>query len=190
MQTSGEQRLHQLFCYSLHFASMCGSWVHYLLSKHTISSDGTLMLLLQIFIYWNKLSTLLYFFAATFAVLLEEVQGWFSPGMSTNGKSLVPKERILVFLMFCAGNNLGWISRYGHEMSAGAVHSCIHTCITIFSRMLVPRYVKLPTAEQSKKEALDFQRISTFPPIAWAAVDGSHIKVTPRIKDEEPFWNR
>ncbi len=126
----------------------------------------------------------------TFNLLLSEVEGWFSPGRSNNGRSISPKERILIFLMFLASNSLGWISRYGHEMSAGAVHGCIHTCINVFSRLFVKKYVKLPTEDQAKHEALEFNRLSNWPPISWSAVDGSHIRVTPRIRDEEPFWNR
>ena len=73
-----------------------------------------------------KINKMYIYFSGTFNQLLDEVEGWFSPGRSNNGRSITPKERILIFLMFLASNSLGWISRYGHEMSAGAIHSCIH----------------------------------------------------------------
>ena len=49
----------------------------------------------------------------TFQSILNDMGGYFSPGLSPNRKSITPVEKILVFISFLAGNTLyitEWVS--------------------------------------------------------------------------------
>ncbi len=118
----------------------------------------------------SKIAHLCGFWLATFEIILAEVEDQLPPGLSTNGKSLSRRERLLVFLFFLAGNSLYWISTYGHWISHGTVVNVIHQCIQALYIRLVPKYVRLPTEAEAKTEAMLFNEMSGFPPIIWSAI--------------------
>jgi uncharacterized membrane protein len=66
----------------------------------------------------------------------------------------------------------------------------ISTCLDALFEFFVPEYITLPTTAEALEEASLFHAASSFPPIVWAAVDGTHILVTPPSKHETAFRNR
>ena len=60
----------------------------------------------------------------------------------------------------------------------------VHECLDIFYRHFVTKHIYLPNKRQAEKEAQLMHRRSGFPPIAWASVDGTYIKIRcPVIED-------
>ncbi len=94
------------------------------------------------------------------------------PG-STNGRSLVPEEKVLLFLFFLAGNSLYRIKSYAHDIGIGTIVNALKACIDVFHSHLVPRFINLPTPQQAQYECDLFHATSGFPRIIWAAL-GMH----------------
>ena len=109
-------------------------------------------------------------FSDTFDAILTEIIDELPVGASSNGKSLAPVERLLIFLFFLAGNSLYWIKKYSHSASYGTIVNAIHQCLDACYKKLVPKFITLPTNEQAKVEAALFHEMSGFPPIIWSAI--------------------
>jgi hypothetical protein len=108
---------------------------------------------------------------------MDEIMPYMPPGLSSNGKSITPKERMLVFLFFASGSLFNNHASYAHGMSYGAIVESIDICINVLHKYLVPNYIRLPTQSEAKEEAELFHQASGFPALVWGAVDGTHIKV-------------
>ncbi len=143
-------------------------------------------------------------------MLLEDVGPHLEGQGSTNGKSLLPCEKILIFLFFLAGNSLYRVKNYAHDIGYGTIVNTIHACIDVLYDNFVGTYIKLPTEDQAKREAELFHSSSGFPKVIWSALgrqnlthaldnfhlicflfsDGTHIEVSPLRKIRGAFRNR
>ncbi len=104
---------------------------------------------------------------------MDEVGEHLSGQGSTNGKSLCPQEKGLIFLFYLAGNSLLRIKKYAHDVAMGTIVNAIYKCIDTFFTVLVPKYITLPSPEQARRESELFHESSGFPKIIWAAI-GKH----------------
>ena len=100
------------------------------------------------------------------------------PGLSTNGKSLTPDERLLVFLNWARTGNTNIQSEFCHGISEGAVHDSLVKVIDAMYTHVCPQLIKLPNETEARHEADLFYNCSGFPRIAFAAIDGTHVKVS------------
>jgi hypothetical protein len=66
----------------------------------------------------------------------------------------------------------------------------ISTSLKVLFENLVPQYITLPTYEEAQEEAHLFHAASSFPPIVWGAIDGTHVLVSPPSSQETAFRNR
>ncbi len=110
------------------------------------------------------------FISETFDHLLEEVGSDLESQGSTNGKSLLPSEKILIFLFFLAGNSLYRVKNYAHDIGYSTIFNAIRSCIDVFYDHFVEKYIKLPTEEQASHEADLFHSSSGFPKVIWGAL--------------------
>ena len=117
-----------------------------------------------------------------FHVLVDLIRDELPAGRSNNGRSLLPEERVLVFL-FSAGTSISnFNAAYAHGMSEGTIHNCIDQVMKAICKIVVPKYITLPTSEEAREEAKLFQERGNFPPkphepIVIGALDGSHILI-------------
>lgn len=135
-------------------------------------------------------------FKRTFRVsttLFDHLENFLSPMLagvgSSNGKSLQPREKLLVFLAF-VGHNLNYITISGmFEISMGSVSNIIHQVIQV---LFVHRkeFIRLPTAREARTSADKFSRLSGFPPLLFAIMDGTHIPVLAPKEDDGSYRNR
>ncbi len=105
-----------------------------------------------------------------FEALLEQVIVHLPPGLSRNGHSLTPRERVLMFCMYLGGNLLYWFGKYGHAVSHGAMVENIHLCIDVFYDHFVEQFLQLPDERQARHESLLFSEASGFPQLAWGSI--------------------
>ncbi len=108
--------------------------------------------------------------SGTFELLMKEIRPYMEGPGSTNGKSLMPEEKVLLFLFFLAGNSLYRIKSYAHDIGIGTIVTAIKACTDIFYDNLVPKFIRLPTEEQARHECELFHATSGFPKIIWAAI--------------------
>jgi hypothetical protein len=108
----------------------------------------------------------------TFHSLMEEVLPDFPPTPgSVNGRSISPKERMLCFLLFLAGDKTTWDQEFCNEFSKGSIDKSNKLCINVLFDGFVGRHIRLPTREEAIKEAKLFCLASDFPaPIIFAAI--------------------
>ena len=117
-----------------------------------------------------------------FHVLCDLIRDELPQGRSNNGRSLLPEERVLVFL-FSAGTSISMFNAaYAHGMSEGTINNCINQVMKAIIKVVVPKYITLPTSEEAHAEAKLFQERGNFPPkphepIVIGAIDGSHILI-------------
>jgi hypothetical protein len=119
-----------------------------------------------------------------------ELAPHFPIGHSVNGKNITPDERMLVFLMFAAGDKTVWDMEFTYEFSTGSVIKSNAMCIQILFENFVGRHVKMPTQEEAIKEAKLFSAASGFPPIVFGAIDGTHVIVMPPKAQTILYRNR
>ena len=116
---------------------------------------------------------------ACFEHMLEQVQHDFPrQGMSTNGKSLIPAEKLLLFMYYITGD----VPSHHHIMAAdlglGTLNNAIHETIQVLYDKLVPLYVQLPKNGEGEAEGRLFSAKSGWPlQNLWAATDGTNIRV-------------
>ena len=105
------------------------------------------------------------------------------PGNSLNGRSLLPEERILVFLWFAGTGSTNIHSSISHNISKTSIHNAIYQVIDALYTILKPQFLVLPTIEEQRREADLFHQRSgfRFPPIAYGAIDGTHVLVSLRF---------
>ncbi len=89
---------------------------------------------------------------------------------SSNGKSLLPSEKVLIFLFFLGGNSLYRVKNYAHDIGYGTIVNAIRACINVVFDNLVPKYIKLPTPAQAQYESELFHAASGFPKLIWGAL--------------------
>ena len=113
----------------------------------------------------------------TFEEFLEICQPHLPIGSSRNGRSLVPRERLLAFLHFLSGN--GFMRHEGgkHRTSTGAIDQNVTLCIRSLFEPLVKSFISLPSEDQGRDEAELFHQKSrsVFPKVVFSAIDGTHI---------------
>ena len=97
-------------------------------------------------------------------------------GESTNGKNILPIERVLMFFWWTRACSNPIHDSITHDISDGSVYKSIDMVIEAIFKQ-VPSLIQLPSEEEAFKEARLFQSRTGFPPIAWAAIDGTHITV-------------
>ena len=98
-------------------------------------------------------------------------------GKSVNGKNILEIEMLLVFFWWArtASDNLH--DSISHQMSEASIWKCIDSVIKAVYE-IVPDLITLPTPQEAAAEARLFQSKSGFPPIAYGAIDGTHIPVS------------
>ncbi len=131
-----------------------------------------------------------YSFPGTFDELVSRVQAFLRPGLSRNGKSLRPNERVMVFVVYLATNSVFWFKKFSYGISKSTVWNCIHECIDAFMETFVADNIQLPNRIQALQEAQLFHDMSGFPKICWSALDGSHIALKPPREAREDYRNR
>ena len=105
------------------------------------------------------------------------------PGLSSNGKSYQPVERLLAFFYFCGHDTTSLHGSYAHGMSEGCVWQSVDYVINAMYENFVPEWLTLPTEEQARREARIFHEHTGFPDnLAWGVVDGVHFTVRICIK--------
>ena len=100
------------------------------------------------------------------------------PGRSSNGMSITPEERLLVFLHWAGSGSTNLHGSYAHDMGEGSVYNCVDSVIEALYEHVAPNHIVLPTEEQARREAELFTNKSNFPPIVWGAIDGTHVDVS------------
>ena len=114
----------------------------------------------------------------TFNRLASIVCPMLPPGLSSNGKSYQPVERLLAFLYFCGHDTTSLHGSYAHGMSEGGVWQSVDYVINAMYDNFVPEWLTLPTEEQARREARIFHDHTGFPDqLAWAVADGVHFTV-------------
>ena len=118
--------------------------------------------------------------------------------------SLLPHERLLVFLQYIGCHPTQSFLSYANKMSETSINSSINLCREILHEAMIPQYLHPPTLAQEKEEAALFaqrypprrherpnlSRQTTqnarcdFPKIIIMAVDGTHVNVTVPVADE------
>ena len=60
----------------------------------------------------------------------------------------------------------------------------VHECLDVFYEHFVTQHIYLPSQRQAEKEAQLMHKCSGFPPIAWASVDGTYVKIRCPVIEE------
>ena len=98
---------------------------------------------------------------------------------STNGKSLSPTKRLLIFLHTAHRgddvSNAG--SQITHNISAGVHCESMKMSIDCLFEELVKkeRLIKCPNGARAKVEAQLFEEHANYPCLVWACLDGTYI---------------
>ena len=115
--------------------------------------------------------------------ILELIRDELPIGNSPNHQSLLPEERLLIFL-FTAGTSISnFNAAYAHNVSEGTINNCLKEVMDAIEKVIVPKYITLPTTAEAMEEARLFQDRHNFPPkphapIVIGAIDGTHVLVT------------
>ena len=125
----------------------------------------------------------------TFERLYGELEPFIKVGRSVNGKSLLPKEKLLVFL-YCMGSNC-FVVHGGTalDVSEGTIMMCVNHIIeacykgTNEQKCFIEREIYMPSREEAMQNAEEFLKKSKnyppgFPPIFFGSLDGCHIPVS------------
>ena len=111
-------------------------------------------------------------------------------GLSTNKKSIHPRERLLIFLFHVGHNPTYEVSGYSHDISYGVIQESIMVVSDVLYKYLVPNYIKTPTPQEAEASANKFKE-EGFPAKAiWACLDGTHILVCPPKDSKDTYFNR
>ena len=118
----------------------------------------------------------------TFNRVLHMVAPHLPQGTSSNGMSITPEERLLVFLHWAGSGTTNLHGSYAHDMGEGTVYNCIDSVIEALYEHVAPEQIVLPTEEQARREADLFHAKSRFPRLIWGAIDGTHVDVSQNIR--------
>ena len=100
----------------------------------------------------------------TFDALYKILEKHIFFGRSTNGKNILPKEKLLVFLYVAGGNS--YISYAGDSLgiSDGSIVNCIRDVTAAFyevdesdeeKRNFIQKFIQIPSADLAKRYAKD-----------------------------------
>ena len=115
---------------------------------------------------------------ATFLKLEDEILEFIPIGKSKNGKSLCPRERLMIFLWKMGANSYIPHDEVTWETSRGVLSQSIDIVQKAFfkdtreRKNFIQRNIYLPNEQEAWAEACEFNRRTSFPKIAFAAVDG------------------
>ena len=119
----------------------------------------------------------------TFLKLEEEIGEFIPCGSSRNGKSLVPRERLMIFLWKMRGNTFIRHDEVTWNTSYGVIAQSVDKVLEAFfkdtreKKNFVERNIYLPNEEEAYAEAVEFNRRNKFPKIAYASVDGNYLPI-------------
>ena len=113
-----------------------------------------------------------------FQKLLDLVEPHLPEGNSSNGLSIKPIERLLVFMYWSGTGSSSLHSGYAHAMSEGTVWNCIDSVLKVLYEEVVPQLIELPDGNEARRQAEIFHQKSKFPRIIYAAIDGTHVRVS------------
>ena len=99
-------------------------------------------------------------------------------GLSVNGKSLCPRERLLIYFYCVSGDVRSQHAAFAFDCSANVIKESIRESIIVLFEEIVPKFIRVPNREEGLKEARLFHILSKFPAIIWGIIDGSHILVS------------
>jgi hypothetical protein len=100
------------------------------------------------------------------------------------------QEKLLVYLEYLGTGEEGWLSSKGNGISKTTFVNVVNNVTDALFTHFVPRYIRLPTRQQARREAREFHRISGFPAIGYMAIDGTHIGVVPPRAHRMAYRNR
>ena len=112
-------------------------------------------------------------------------------GLSSNKKSIHPRERLLIFLFHVGHNPTYEVSSYAHDISVGVIHQSVAIVNNALHDYFVPRYLRFPTAKEAEDSAIKF-RDEGFPgKIIYGCLDGTHILGRPpEGRNRDKYCNR
>ena len=132
----------------------------------------------------------------TFNVFADQVRDRFNSPGSTNGKSILPEEKLLHFLFYFGRMDDSVSAAWSQNVSHTAMMNAVKEVIDILNPQdnqsinFCDENIFLPSEDMARREALNFSAASGFPPLLWANADGSHVPLHPPSKDVAPFINR
>ena len=118
----------------------------------------------------------------TFLKLEDEVLEFIPIGKSRNGKSLCPRERLMIFLWKMGGNTYVRHDEVTWETSMGVISQSMNMVTKAFMmetrerKNFVDRNIYLPNEDEAWAEAVEFNRRTQFPKIVFASVDGENFE--------------
>ena len=124
----------------------------------------------------------------TFDALMTTLGPFIPAGRSNNGKSLLPIEKLLVFL-YCMGSNSFVIhSGTNLDVSEGTVFNCVNQVLEACfkseegQKHFVDNEIYLPEEAEALDNGREFLKRSknfppNFPPMFFGSLDGCHIEV-------------
>ena len=98
-------------------------------------------------------------------------------GLSPHGHNITPRERLYILLNFLSGDTHKHHGSWTFKCCISCHRESIDMALNVIFDHMVPIYISLPTPEEARKQALLFRDRSGYRPNAWAAIDGTHIKV-------------
>ena len=113
----------------------------------------------------------------TFTKLLSEMEHHLPIGRSGNGRSIIPKERLLMFLFYAGGDIRHRHGAFSYNAGKSAVDENCRIVLEAIFNNLVDKYICLPNYEEAKNESVLFSLRSGYPQIVAAALDGTLIRV-------------
>ena len=127
----------------------------------------------------RKFKKLFHITKPCFEFILSNVEAKYPrQGMSTNKKSLCPRERLLIFLFCVSGDVRSEHAAFAFDCSANVIKESIRESILVLFDEIVPKFIRVPNTEEGMKEADLFHLLSEFPAIVWGVIDGSHVLVS------------
>ena len=148
----------------------------------------------------------------TFDLLLDIVANKFPRlGLSPNKKSIIPRQRLLMFLLIAGSDTPGCYRKHNFMLSHGCITDNMSVCIDVLydgknddyehvynkqfnnifllvSELVInQKMICLPKEEEAKTEALLFSQKARgpFPPIIFCSIDGTHVRVEPPKKKKK-----
>ena len=122
--------------------------------------------------------------------IYQEICMQLPPGLSSNGKSIHPRERFLIYLFHIGHNTTQSVESYSHDISKGVIWKSIKKVNEVMFHHFVPKYLKFSTPEEAEESAKKFQDDGFGAKVIWACLDGTHILVRAPKENEDMYCNR